>query len=385
MNLFLFSFYLFFSSALANNDYLLPSVHQFTYDNYFYYTVVAISPKVHRNPYGTAETEKFAQNMMQRGFEWSIEQYKKTYPEIDAKFFEEMLTKQKPNIEKDGMLLLFRGHTGTKTSLIGTLRVAYRTTEDPKLPFEKSLGYSYPSPVKRVEQLQTARKIRYPRSPPAFVGDVAEIKNLATNPNMGVDTVYWLFHFANEEYLFETSGERHPYDKKMFTDYYRKHEPEKLANELRLQSLSGADSRKTELFLSDYLLVCDDKMINYYKRLGFQLAQSDPIKPHNYLMRIDRKGLLKLAEGKPRGGVTESYENLAKLIYQAGPEKVAINEVGAAFPRMQYSLNDTSAEYMLSHFGFESDFPREQGCGDFFGRLMELKWRKERSIRYGSP
>jgi hypothetical protein len=258
------------------------------------YTIAVIQPGFWSEMPGVRELAELA-------FDWDIQQYRLRYPGVDAEFFTHMRRADTP---LDGHSLFVVVYKGTDPHQIqGTLRFTWVQDARQRFPFERTLRWRYPRPHPFVgpyrqfipfgshATLESGKLRTY--AEPRVQGNLVEIKNFVTAPGAVDDLVPLMFNWA-DTYLgwtMQNSRRFHPLIPDPAHPNVGHFDMEHVREDLDLERASFHEAAPSE-----YLIMCDERMLPYYERLGFRRVRPGPIRGKNYLLRTDRDGFVGIAE-----------------------------------------------------------------------------------------
>lgn len=240
--------------------------------------------------------EDFVQPLVRMAYDWDIEQFKRFYPHIDRKFFDEMRAHDSPLDGRSIFVMAFE--EGDINKLRGTFRFTLPSPEKPRLPLEDELGHRVPRPKLEVGDY-TSILLGTKETSRELQGSVVELKNFVLHPDAKLDLFPSLLHVGEWE-----------------TDW--------VVGFRSKMALFRLDEGRAEIsripghmaYPTEYVIMCDQKLVPYYRRLGFELAQEKPVKGTVHVMRMNRAGFLEFAAKtrKRSGGAVLDAHNVIPVV-----------------------------------------------------------------------
>jgi hypothetical protein len=206
------------------------------------------------------EWDRFARDVMTAAKNWTYEQYKERYPQIDPAFFDGLKASDDPLDGRSAMVVIARD--GDLNQIVGSLRVVLPSREKPLMPMEQQFDVRVPRPSK------TAKTVNLILSDAEIVervsegGQVAELKSLVLHRRPGKDLGPMLHHFALEHRLLDWDW---------------------------IVGAGWPENSAMEHNVSKLHLVCDASMLEYYGAYGFEPIPGLAPVSGNHFLQVDQK------------------------------------------------------------------------------------------------
>lgn len=243
------------------------------------YTIAVIENSSEIDPAGYL----MAGNLLKLANNWVADQYEARHPDLAREKFEKMRAE---GIQLEGassMIVIFR--SDDPHDIVGTLRFAYPDKAG-RLPLDRDLGWSHPqkalarAPFHELDFMEG--RLQGQVAGPALMGDAVEIKNFVVAPGLEHDIVPTLFYQAEIERLSQRktrSIAEADLNPAIVRTYGKR--PAGGWNDFGVSP-------------GEYLLRCDRSLIPYYKRMGFELVQKQPVAEGDYVMQMSREEWIRM-------------------------------------------------------------------------------------------
>lgn len=201
--------------------------------------------------------DKLGRTLLERADNFIYGQYRARYPDIPPTFFEEMKSKNPVGAPGTVMLLAFSEDQPNET--LATLKLSFRVKANPQLPLERLLDVAVSSETRPMKDSEWPLLWKHHPSPllTLWQGGAVELGNFVKDPNSERYLIPLLWHVAEHHQLTTM-----------------------------VLPMNGGRMMGLYVFPATYYLVCDERMVSYYEKLGFQKIM-DPISG-NYVMSAER-------------------------------------------------------------------------------------------------